>query len=314
MRLVKSNTSIDFVGLSKYTIALSVIALVVSFISIGMGNLSFGIDFTGGAVIHVQYPDEVDLDEVRGALDDNGFERRTVQHFGSADTALIRLPSMADEKSASVADNVKEALEDGPEGADIESVESIGPQVGDELISKGGLAVLYTLIAILVYVLSRFHWKLGLGAVVALAHDIVVTLGVFSWTSMDFDLTVLAALLAVLGYSINDTIVVYDRIRENFRRMRKATPAQVVNAAINQTLARTLMTSLTTLLTLAALFFLGGPVVHGFSAALLVGILVGTYSSIFVASALSLRMGFTARDMFPPKEEDEAEKAARVTR
>lgn len=314
LRLIKSNTSIDFIGKSKYALAASTIALLIALVSLGIGNLSFGIDFTGGAVIHVQYPEDVNLDQVRDALDEAGYERRTVQHFGSADTALIRLPSASDQKSADVAESVKEALKDGPSGASIESVESIGPQVGSDLISKGSLAVLYTLIAILIYVLSRFHWKLGVGAVVALAHDIIVTLGFFSLTSMDFDLTVLAALLAVLGYSINDTIVIYDRIRENFRRMRKASTREVVNAAINQTLARTLMTSGTTLLTLAALFFLGGPVIHGFSTALLVGIVVGTYSSIFVASALSLLLKFTARDMFPPKEEDEAEKAAHVTR
>lgn len=313
MRLIKSNTSIDFIGKGRFAVVVSAIALIVAFVSLGFGNLSFGIDFTGGVIVHAQYPHEVDLNKVRGALDAGGYEHRTVQHFGSAETALIRLPASSGQKPAAVGDQVMGALKSGPPGANLQSVEFIGPQVGSELINKGGLALLYTLIAILVYVLSRFHWKLAVGAVVALVHDIIITLGLFSLTPMDFDLTVLAALLAVLGYSINDTIVVYDRARENFRRMRKATPKEVANAAINQTLARTLMTSGTTIMTLLALFFLGGPSIHGFAAALLVGIIVGTYSSIFVASALALYLKLTARDLFPPKEED-AEKAARVTR
>lgn len=308
MRLIKANTSIDFIGKGKIAIALSLLAIIASFVSVGMGNLSFGIDFTGGAVIHVQYPEDVDLEKVRAALDDSGYERNTVQHFGSADTALIRLPAMPDEKSDEVADNVMSALDSGPKGAELESVESIGPQVGQELINKGSLAVLYTMIAMLIYVLTRFHWKLGVGAVLASAHDIIIAVGAFSLTSMDFDLTVLAAILAVLGYSINDTIVVFDRIRENFPRMRKASPKEVANAAINQTLARTIMTSGTTILTLLALFFLGGSVIHGFAAVLLIGIVVGTYSSIFVASACALYLKLTAQDLFPPKEED-AEKS-----
>ncbi|ROO24092.1 protein translocase subunit SecF [Salinisphaera japonica] len=314
MRLIKSNTSIDFVALGRYAVIVSAVVLLASIGSLLVGKLTFGIDFTGGVVVHVAYPQEVELNDVRGALDDAGYTERTVQHFGSADTALIRLPAADGEKeSAAIGDNVMAALGAGPPGAALQSVEFIGPQVGQNLVNKGGLALLYTVIAILIYVIVRFHWKLSAGAVAALVHDIVITLGVFSFTHMDFDLTVLAALLAVLGYSLNDTIVVYDRIRENFRRMRKATPKEVVNAAVNQTLSRTLMTSGTTILTLLALFFLGGPVIHGFAAALLVGIVTGTYSSIFVASALALLLNIDAHDLFPPKEED-AEKAARVTR
>ncbi|MGN8159187.1 protein translocase subunit SecF [Salinisphaera sp. RV14] len=314
MRLIKSNTSIDFIGKGRYAVIVSAIVLLVSCVSLGVGKLSFGIDFTGGVVVHVQYPHEVSLNKVRSALSAAGYAQPTVQHFGSAETALIRLPASAGQKkAASVGGKVMDALKSGPPGAQLQSVEFVGPQVGSELVNKGALALLYTVIAILIYVIFRFHWKLATGAVAALVHDIVVTLGVFSLTHMDFDLTVLAALLAVLGYSLNDTIVVYDRIRENFRRMRKATPKEVANAAINQTLARTLMTSGTTLMTLLALFFLGGPVIHGFAAALLVGIITGTYSSIFVASALALYFKLNAQDLFPPKEEDAA-KAAKVTR
>ena len=313
MRLIKSNTKIDFIGKGRYAVIVSALVLLVSCVSLGIGKLSFGIDFTGGVVVHVQYPHEVNLNKVRSALSAAGYDQPTVQHFGSAETALIRLPASAGKKAATVGDKVMNALKSGPPGAQLQSVEFVGPQVGSELVNKGALALLYTVIAILIYVIFRFHWKLATGAVAALVHDIVITLGVFSLTHMDFDLTVLAALLAVLGYSLNDTIVVYDRIRENFRRMRKATPTEVANAAINQTLSRTLMTSGTTIMTLLALFFLGGPVIHGFAAALLVGIITGTYSSIFVASALALYFKLNAHDLFPPKEEDAA-KAAKVTR
>lgn len=313
MRLIKPNTSIDFVHLGRYAVWLSAIVLLVACSSLAMGKLTFGIDFTGGVVVHVQYPQEVDLDTVRDTLDQADFEDTTVQHFGSAESVMVRLPAKEGVKSATIGDQVMAALKSGPSGANLQSVEFVGAQVGSELVNKGGLALLYTVIAILIYVIVRFHWKLAAGAVAALVHDILITVGIFSLTSMDFDLTVLAALLAVLGYSLNDTIVVYDRVRENLRRMRKATPIEVVNASVNQTLARTLVTSGTTILTLLALFFLGGPAIHGFAAALLVGVIVGTYSSIFVASGLALRFKLTAYDLFPPKEED-AEKAARVTR
>lgn len=313
MRLIKSKTSIDFIGKGRYAVIISALVLIASCVSLGIGNLSFGIDFTGGVVVHVQYPQEVSLNKVRHALDAAGYKQRTVQHFGSAETVLIRLPTSVGKKPATIGDQVMQALKSGPPGASLKSSQFVGPQVGSELVNKGALALLYTVIAILIYVIFRFHWKLAAGAVAALVHDILITLGIFSITHMNFDLTVLAALLAVLGYSLNDTIVVYDRIRENFRRMRKATPKEVANAAINQTLSRTLITAGTTVLTLLALFFLGGPVIHGFSAALLIGIISGTYSSIFVASALALYFKLNAQDLFPPKEED-AEKAARVTR
>lgn len=313
MRLIKPNTSIDFVHFGRYAVWLSAIVLLVACASLAMGKLSFGIDFTGGVVVHVQYPQEVDLNAVRDTLEQADFEDTTVQHFGSAESVMVRLSAEEGVKSATVGDQVMTALKDGPSGANLQSVEFVGAQVGSELVNKGGLALLYTVIAILIYVIVRFHWKLATGAVAALVHDIVITLGIFSLTGMEFDLTVLAALLAVLGYSLNDTIVVYDRVRENLRRMRKATPIEVVNASVNQTLARTLVTSGTTIMTLLALFFLGGPAIHGFAAALLVGVIVGTYSSIFVASALALRFKLTAYDLFPPKEED-AEKSAKVTR
>lgn len=311
-RLVKKNTAFDFVRFGKYALTITYVLIALSVGSLLMGNLSFGIDFTGGAVVQVEYPQEVDLSKVRSALDQADLEA-TAQHFGSAQSVIVRLAADKDSKTNQIGERVMAALESGPSGPKLQSVQYVGPQVGQELVNKGSLAMLYTMIAILVYVLFRFHWKLAVGAVLALIHDMFIVLGVFSILPLNFDLTVLAALLAVLGYSVNDTVVIYDRIRENFPRMRKADAPQVVNAAINQTLSRTVMTSGVTLLTLMALLLLGGPVLRGFSITLIVGILIGTYSSIFVASPIALALKLTAHDLFPPKEED-AEKAARATR
>jgi len=313
MRLIKPDTKIDFVAYAKYAFFFSLLMFAISIVSFSMEKLTLGIDFTGGVVVEVGYPDAVELQSVRDALADGGYPDATVQHFGASDAVMIRLATDEGADTSSVSTQVMQSLKTQSSSAELRRVEFVGPQVGQELINKGALALLYTVIAILIYVIVRFHWKLAAGAVAALVHDVLITLGVFSLFHLDFDLTVLAALLAVIGYSLNDTIVVYDRIRENFRRMRKATPSEVINASINQTLARTLMTSGTTILTLLALFFLGGEVIHGFATALLVGILVGTYSSIFVASALALRFKITSHDLFPPKEED-AEKASQVTR
>jgi len=313
MRLIKPNTNIDFIAYAKYAFIFSIIMFVISIASFSMEKLTLGIDFTGGVIVEVGYPEAVELQGVRDALSDGGYPDATVQHFGASDAVMIRLATDEGADTSSVSTQVMSSLQNADSQAELRRVEFVGPQVGDELVNKGALALLYTVIAILIYVIVRFHWKLAAGAVAALVHDVFITLGVFSLFHLDFDLTVLAALLAVLGYSLNDTIVVFDRIRENFRRMRKATPAEVVKASINQTLARTLMTSGTTILTLLALFFLGGEVIHGFATALLVGIIVGTYSSIFVASALALKLKITSHDMFPPREED-ADKASQVTR
>jgi len=313
MRLIKPNTSIDFLSYARYAMVFSALLILISVVSFSLEKLSFGIDFTGGVVVEVGYPEAVELQGVRDALGEGGYPDATVQHFGSSDAVMIRLATQEGADSADVSTSVMNALSTNTSNADLRRVEFVGPQVGDELFNKGGLALLYTVIAILIYVIARFHWKLAAGAVAALVHDILITVGVFSLFHLDFDLTVLAALLAVLGYSLNDTIVVYDRIRENFRRMRKATPVQVINASVNQMLARTLMTSGTTILTLLALFFLGGEVIHGFATALLIGVLIGTFSSIFVASTLALYLQINSQDLFPPKEED-AEKAAHTTR
>lgn len=311
-QLIKNNSKFDFVWFGKYALIITYALIAVSIGSLLMGNLNFGIDFTGGAIVQVEYPHEVDLAKVRDALSAQDIDA-TAQHFGSASSVAIRLGTGQDMATAQIGNEVMSALAKGPDGAQLQSVQYVGPQVGKELINKGGLALLYTIIAIMIYLLFRFHWKLALGAVLGLVHDIFITLGVFSVLPINFDLTVLAALLAVLGYSVNDTVVVFDRIRENFPRMRKSDTKGVVNAAINQTLSRTVMTSGLTLVTLLSLLILGGPTLRGFSVVLIVGILIGTYSSIFVASPIALALKLTAHDLFPPKEED-AEKASRVTR
>ncbi|WP_111748338.1 protein translocase subunit SecF [Salinisphaera orenii] len=312
MRLLSCQTNFQFTRYARSATVVSLVLIALSVTSLVTGNLSFGIDFTGGVVVDARYPQAVKLDAVRSAIEKGGYQHASVTHFGSAQAVSIRLPPQPKQDKTKLGDQMLKTLAAGPEGASIQRVQVVGPQVGQNLLSKGGLAFLYTVIAILIYVIFRFHWKLALGAVAALIHDIVITLGVFSVTSMEFNLTVLAAILAVLGYSLNDTIVVFDRVRENFRRMRKATPVEVINTSINQTLARTIVTAGTTLLTLFALFFLGGQIIHGFAAALLVGVGIGTYSSIFVASVLALWLKLTSYDLFPPKEED-AERDARPT-
>lgn len=303
MRLIRPDTRIDFVGLRKVAVILSLVVIAVAIGSLATKQLAFGVDFTGGVVIEVGYPEAVELDDVRTALAEGGYTEAVVQFFGGSRDVLIRLAPQEGAESAQVSSSVLRVLEDAQSGVEMRRIEFVGPQVGEELTNKGGLALLYALIGILIYVIFRFHWKLAVGAVAALAHDVMVTLGLFSLLQIEFDLTVIAALLAVIGYSLNDTIVIFDRIRENFRRMRKATPQEVVNGSINQTLARTLMTGLTTLLVLLALLFIGGEALEGFSIALIAGVVVGTYSSIYVASSLALWLALDKEDLFPPKEE-----------
>jgi len=307
MRLVSNDINLDFVGKRKLAATVSAIVLLASLGSLAFQGLALGIDFTGGVVVEVGYPDAVELEKVRGALAEGGYGDAVVQHFGTSSDVLIRLAAQSGDDSAQVSNRVLDTLRAQNENVEMRRIEFVGPQVGDELMNKGGVALLYALFGILIYVIFRFHWKLAVGSVAALAHDVIITVGAFSILQIEFDLTVLAALLAVIGYSLNDTIVTFDRVRENFRRMRKADPPEVVNGSVNQMLARTLMTSLTTLLTLAALFLLGGEIIHAFATALIIGVIVGTYSSIFVASSLALWLNINKEDLFPPQEE-EAEK------
>lgn len=312
MRLIKSKTRIDFLGQRRYAYALSIILVLVSLGSLAFQGLALGVDFTGGVIVQVQYPDPVELSQVRTALADADYPDATVQFFGNTTDVMIRLgPQEMD--TAQVSRMIMEALQATTQGVELQRVQYVGAQVGDELINKGGLALLYTVIGILIYVIVRFHWKLATGAVVALAHNIIVVLGLFSLFQWEFDLTVLAALLAILGYGVNDTIVTFDRVRENFPRMRKADAYTVMNVSINEMLARTIMTATTVVLAVLALLLFGGDSIHEFSLAMLIGTLFGVYATIYVAGATALDLNVTKEDIFPPKEED-AEHHSRVRR
>lgn len=304
MRLLSGTTDIDFMSKRQYAMAASLLLIVISIASLAVRGLNFGIDFTGGTLVELGYPQPVKLEEIREALEEAGFERVVAQYFGTAHDVLIRLAPEEDRDSAELSNQVIQVLQDKTQGSiDVRRVEFVGPQVGEELREDGGLAMLYALVGILIYVALRFEFRFSFGSVIALIHDVTITIGFFSLTQVEFDLSVLAAILAVIGYSLNDTIVVYDRIRENFRKMRKADTTRVINVSINQTLSRTLMTSFTTLLVLLALFFFGGEVIHAFAMALLVGIVIGTYSSVYVASTFLIMLGVSKTDLMPVKKE-----------
>ena len=288
----------------KRALIFSGLLLLVSLVSVGVRGLDYGIDFTGGTLIEVGYPQSADLVQVRSDLAAAGFPEAVVQYFGTTHDVLVRLAPRDDLSKAELSSDVLLVLkQNGGDDMQLRRVEFVGPQVGEELTEQGGLAMLIALGAILVYVTLRFQWKFSLGAVAALFHDVIITIGFFSVLGLEFNLTVLAAVLAVIGYSLNDTIVVFDRVRENFRTMRKGTPIEIFNASLNQTLSRTLITSLTTLLVLTALFFLGGELIHEFATALIVGVIVGTYSSIYVASTTALALGVIKTDMMPVQKE-----------
>jgi len=304
MELLKKQTNIDFMRQRKLAMIFSGILLLVSLVSFGVRDLNYGIDFTGGTLIEVGYPQSAELVQIRTDLAEAGFPEATVQYFGTSRDVLVRLEARDDISKADLSSTIFRVLKkNGGEDIDMRRVEFVGPQVGEELTEQGGLAMLIALGAILIYVSLRFQWKFSLGAVAALFHDVIVTIGFFSVLGLDFDLTVLAAVLAVIGYSLNDTIVVFDRVRENFRTMRKGTAVEILNASLNQTLSRTIITSLTTLLVLAALFFLGGELIHEFATALIVGVIIGTYSSIYVASTSALALGVIKADLMPVAKE-----------
>ena len=304
MRIFNSRQNIDFMGKRKLAMYGSIAAVLIAILAIALRGLNLGIDFTGGTLVEVGYQQPVELTEVRKALGDAGFKDATVQHFGTPRDVLVRLAPRGDQDSAKLSNQAFEAMNRAANGeADLRRVEFVGPQVGDELTEDGGLAMLYALIGILIYVALRFEYRFALGSVIALIHDVLITIGIFALFQIPFDLSVLAAVLAVIGYSLNDTIVVFDRIRENFRKMRKGTPVEIINTSLNQTLSRTLITSLTTLLVLIALFVFGGEIIHGFAFALIIGVVVGTYSSIYVASTAVLMLGISKADLMPVKKE-----------
>ncbi len=303
--MADQNMNFDFMSKRRIAVIFSAVLLLAAVSSIVFRGLNFGIDFTGGTLVEVGYAESVELNQVRTALAGSKFNEAIVQYFGSADDVLIRVASKEGLNSAQVSNEIMRLLRRAGQDVEMRRVEFVGPQVGEELREDGGLAMVYALIGILLYVALRFQMRFSVGAIAALVHDVTITIGFFSLTQMDFDLSVLAAVLAVIGYSLNDTIVVFDRIRENFRRLRKATPLDVINTSLNQTLSRTLITSFTTLLVLGALFYFGGETIHAFSVALIVGVLIGTYSSIYVASPLTLALGVTRQDLMPVEKEGE---------
>ncbi|RPG25411.1 MAG: protein translocase subunit SecF [Gammaproteobacteria bacterium TMED92] len=296
---------IDFMGKRKIALVLSTSLLLVALLSLGFKGLNMGLDFTGGSLLEIGFSEEIDPEEVRSYLEGAGFSNGTVQYFGTNRDLLIRMPPQAVANQASLGDEIFAALKSQYPSGVLRQSNYVGPAVGDELAEDGGLALLTALIVVMIYILFRFTKQFSVGAVVALAHDVLVVLGLFSIFQWTFDLTVLAALLAVIGYSLNDTIVVSDRIRENFRKLRKSSPIETVNLSLNQTLGRTLVTSLTTLFVLLALLFAGGEVIRGFALALSIGVLVGTYSSMYVAATTLLAMNISREDLLLPEPDDE---------
>lgn len=297
---------IDFLGKRKIALIISSLLIVISIVSLAINGLKLGIDFTGGTLVEVGYKKTADLTVLRSDLAEAGFSDATVQNFGTTKDVLIRIKPQDGVSNAKLSDKVLEAAnKSATEAVDKRRVEFVGPQVGDELAEDGGLAMLYSMFGILIYVAWRFEYKFSLGSVAALFHDVIITLGFFSLFQMEFDLTVLAAILAVIGYSLNDTIVVYDRIRENFRSLRQDDSAHIMNISLNQTLSRTLMTSITTAIVLVALALLGGEIIHNFAIALLIGVGIGTYSSIYVASPIVLALGIAKEDLMLPVKEGE---------
>ncbi|KFZ37148.1 preprotein translocase subunit SecF [Shewanella mangrovi] len=305
LQILNFKNSVNFLRHAVPISIMSMILVIASFVSLGTKGINWGLDFTGGTSVVLNFSKPADLNSLRDLLADGPTESAIVQNFGSSRDVVVRLQTQQGTKSDDQVKLVMAAAEKQDPQVERKSVEFVGPQVGQELAEQGGMAVLVALICILLYVAFRFEWRLSLGAVAALAHDVIVTLGLFSVLQLEFDLTVLAGVLTVVGYSLNDTIVVFDRIRENFLKMRKAEPREVVNASITQTMSRTVITTGTTLITVVALYLKGGSMIHGFATALLMGIVVGTYSSIYVASFLAIRLGINREHMMPVQIEKE---------
>lgn len=300
MRLFIFKDAINFMKYKWICLILSTVLIFASLGSLFTKGLNLGLDFTGGTVIELQFPQQADLDKVRQSLTAAGFSDAQVQYFGSSQDVMIRIAPRTGVEQKTIGEQIVAAANQAsPEPVTVRKVDVVGSAVGDDLKEDGFLAVLCALVGILIYVAARFEWRFSVGAVASLLHDVIITLGMFSITGMEFDLTVLAGVLALIGYSINDTIVVFDRIRETFRKLRDATVDETVNEAITSTLSRTTMTSFTTALTLIVLFFIGGAMIHGFAASLLFGIAIGTYSSIFVASGLAVILGASREDLMP---------------
>lgn len=304
MEFFKHNTKIDFMAQRKWAAVISIALCLLSVISLIMNGLNWGLDFTGGTQIQLSFPHEADLNQIRDSLQKSGFPEAVVISYGTSRDVLVSIvpkdKTNLEMNKDIVVSQMKTALPD----AVVQQVDYIGPQVGQELATKGALAIVIALLATMIYIGFRFETRFAVGSTVALVHDPILILGLFSFFHIEFNLIALAAVLTVIGYSLNDTIVIFDRVRENFRKLRKSTPVEVINQSINQTLSRTIMTSALTLTVTLALFFLGGSTLHGFALALIIGIIVGTYSSIYVAGALALALGLTRQHLLPPLKEE----------
>jgi preprotein translocase subunit SecF len=306
MEVFSHKTSIDFLGKRKLAAVISATLIIVSLIAVipAVRGLNFGIDFTGGVLLELSYPQAANLPAIREQLAAGGFGDALVQNFGTARDVMVRVLPRADLESKRVAEQIMAVLQAAEPAVELRRTEFVGPQVGEELTEQGSLAMLFALLMITIYVMLRYQWKFAVGAIVATLHDPIITLGVFAIFQIPFDLSVLAAILAVVGYSVNDTIVVFDRIRENFRKVRRGQAIDVVNMSVNETLSRTVLTSAVTMLVVLAMLFFGGETLRGFSLALTIGIVVGTFSSIYVASSLALALGATPVDLMEGKKKD----------
>jgi preprotein translocase subunit SecF len=303
MELFKKKTRIDFMGKRRLALMLSMTLNLLALAFLIFRGLNFGLDFTGGMLLEVGYEQPVELSEIRGTLAKTGYGEAMVQHFGTTREVLIRLAPKEGQDSEEISNEVLSALQaESDNRVNLRRVEFVGPQVGEELAVDGWLAMLYAMIGILIYVAFRFEYRFAIGAIVALVHDVMVILGVFSVFWLEFNLTVLAAILAVIGYSLNDTIVISDRIRENFYKLRKAATLEVMNVSLNETLSRTVMTGVTTLMVLVVFYLFGGEAIHGFSITLIIGIIVGTYSSVYIASPIALALGVSKADLLVKNE------------
>ena len=297
-------TTIKFLSIRRITTILSIVLMIFSGTSLFMRGLNPGIDFTGGFQIEVSFQEAPEIQQVRLDLSRSGFDDAIVQNSGSATDLMIRTAPREGVDSRKVGNQIIEAVSQSSNNVELLSSEYVSAQVGEELTEQGGLAMIFALIMIMIYIVFRFQWKFSIGAVLALIHDVLITLGIFSFFQLTFDLAVLAAILAVVGYSLNDTIVIFDRIRENFRSMRRSETIEILNASITQTISRTIITSSTTLMVLLALYFMGGQSLSGFSIALIIGVLIGTYSSIFVASTSVFYLDISTTDLLPSKREE----------
>ncbi len=307
MEFFRIKKDIPFMSYARTTSVISALTFLAAVVFLAARGLNLGIEFTGGTVMEVRYPQAVEIQQVRGVLEGGGFRDASVQNFGTSLDVLIRLPVKQGVTSAQLSEQVLQALRKQTAGVEIRRVEFVGPQVGAELVNDGGLALILVSIGIMIYLAVRFEWRFAVGAIIATAHDVVIILGLFAFFQWEFTLTVLAAVLAILGYSVNDTVVVFDRIRENFRKMRKGTIPEIIDNAITRTLSRTIMTHVTTQLMVFSMLFLGGESLYYFALALTIGIVVGTYSSVLVASPIVMWLGISRADLMPVKKEEQAD-------